>query len=354
MLRFFAIFFVVLGHSKILLPESAQYWVDNLILDGVSIFFVLSGFLIGGILLKSVERKPTSWNLLVHFWSRRWLRTLPAYFLVLSFLLLYTVLAKPNSLPEDPWKYYLFIQNMFTDQPAFFSESWSLSIEEWFYLTIPFLYFGGLILLPIRNKSVFWIVLLSFVLTSVLVLRHYLYGQLLPPTEKTIDLGILRQIFSRLDAILVGVVAATIAFYRPNLWQKMDISWLLTGLLALYFLKFFNRSNTSYYFAVWLPLIKAVCVGLMLPELSRWKKMPHSACSWITAISLVSYSMYLVNRTIIIDLVFKHGLHNNLTMKHQLTDHWWAEYILFWLLTFALSYLLYRLIEKPFMRLRKS
>lgn len=352
-LRFFAIFFVVIGHSKILLPESVQFWVDNFILDGVSIFFVLSGFLIGGILIKTIEQKPSTLQTLFHFWNRRWLRTLPAYILVLTFLVIYTYSLKPTRLPVDVWKYYLFIQNVFAEQPAFFSESWSLSIEEWFYLTVPFILFLGLYFFPKMNKKIYFFYLLCIILIGVICLRHHLYFKLNPLTEKSIDLGITRQVFSRLDAILIGVFAAYLMYYFPKIWEKIDISWLLTGLFALYFLKFFNRSNTSYYFAVLLPFIKAICVGMMLPVMQRWKQIPHRFWTWITAISLISYSMYLVNRTIVIDILFKFALHDNLKSKHELTQTWFLEYILFWVVTCVLSYLLYRFVEKPFMRLRK-
>ncbi|MDG1661044.1 MAG: hypothetical protein P8H40_06680 [Winogradskyella sp.] len=52
---------------------------------GVDIFFVLSGFLIGGILLRKLEAGQTSFSDLVRFWKRRWLRTFPNYFVVLIF-----------------------------------------------------------------------------------------------------------------------------------------------------------------------------------------------------------------------------------------------------------------------------
>ena len=64
-LRALAILFVVIGHGGYLLPERARKLINLLIFDGVSIFFVLSGFLIGGIFIKLIQEKGL--NLKVNF-----------------------------------------------------------------------------------------------------------------------------------------------------------------------------------------------------------------------------------------------------------------------------------------------
>ena len=75
-LRFVAIFMVLLGHSMLFVPADIKPMFKQFLLDGVSIFFVLSGFLIGGILIKQLNReKPTFYGLL-DFWKRRWMRYL--------------------------------------------------------------------------------------------------------------------------------------------------------------------------------------------------------------------------------------------------------------------------------------
>jgi peptidoglycan/LPS O-acetylase OafA/YrhL len=90
LLRFIAILMVLLGHGKMVLPQHIKPIFDDFLLDGVAIFFVLSGFLIGGILIKQLEREQPTLGGLTHFWKRRWMRTLPAYLVVLVFLLVYT------------------------------------------------------------------------------------------------------------------------------------------------------------------------------------------------------------------------------------------------------------------------
>ena len=101
-LRAFAILFVVLDHSKHTLQnsnseiisgisQSYSWYIRYLVFDGVSIFFVLSGFLIGSILIKTFDRGDLSFKSLVNFWIKRWMRTLPNYLFIHS-LLAHTVI----------------------------------------------------------------------------------------------------------------------------------------------------------------------------------------------------------------------------------------------------------------------
>lgn len=85
-MRVAAIFFVTFGHAAALLPTRVSKCLAFVILDGVTIFFVLSGFLIGGIIIKTISNEGFSIRMLRNFWLRRWWRTLPNYFLVLVLL----------------------------------------------------------------------------------------------------------------------------------------------------------------------------------------------------------------------------------------------------------------------------
>ena len=85
-MRAAAILIVVDAHATIALKDyySGAFW-HHLLPDGVELFFVLSGFLIGGILIRSYEKNGGfDRDLLLNFWTRRWFRTLPAYYFVLD------------------------------------------------------------------------------------------------------------------------------------------------------------------------------------------------------------------------------------------------------------------------------
>jgi peptidoglycan/LPS O-acetylase OafA/YrhL len=106
---------------------------------GVELFFVLSGLLIGRLLIDILDRGPTPRAWLV-FMTRRWMRTLPLYFLWLFVLAAFW----PPHGPEGstlwrvlPW-FVTMTQNLAWGRvDSWFGVSWSLAVEEWFYLLFP-------------------------------------------------------------------------------------------------------------------------------------------------------------------------------------------------------------------------
>src|SRR3546814_20945662 len=95
-------------------------------------FFALSGFLIGRIIIADVLSDRSASGLW-RFWAKRWLRTLPAYFLTLFVLYRITGVS-----PSAAMAHATFIQNLLPHlRDAFFGVSWSLSVEEWFYFLTP-------------------------------------------------------------------------------------------------------------------------------------------------------------------------------------------------------------------------
>ena len=103
----------------------------NLTWTGVDLFFVLSGFLIGGILMDNREAT----NMFSVFYARRILRILPLYALTIA---LFQLFGPPASL----WPYLTFTQNMVWAAdghwgPTWTGVTWSLAVEEQFYLVLP-------------------------------------------------------------------------------------------------------------------------------------------------------------------------------------------------------------------------
>ena len=105
---------------------------------GVDLFFVLSGFLITGI-LRDTRDDPHHFR---NFYARRSLRIFPLYFLLLTLVLVILPLVKemPEALMKDRWLYWLYLGNVaLTDgwQLFLLDITWSLSLEEQFYLLWP-------------------------------------------------------------------------------------------------------------------------------------------------------------------------------------------------------------------------
>lgn len=146
-LRAMAITFVMLWHSTQLMTPRIRTVVEYVCFDGVAIFFVLSGFLIGTILIRTFSHQEAVIIPLGRFWINRWFRTLPAYYLVLLIYFLtryffYGTVSKTSVVP-----FLFFMQNLwYPFAEPLFGESWSLAVEEWFYFITPLL-IGSLIAL---------------------------------------------------------------------------------------------------------------------------------------------------------------------------------------------------------------
>ena len=150
-LRSAAILMVLSSHCLWIYPNASGILSQLFTLLGfwgVELFFVLSGFLIGKILIQLYLTGNFTMRSVSQFLKRRCLRTLPNYYFVLL-LNIAIALVLGNSI-SNSGLYFVFLQNFSTTMPAFFTESWSLSVEEVTYLLLPLcLYFTT----KSRNKS---------------------------------------------------------------------------------------------------------------------------------------------------------------------------------------------------------
>ena len=118
---------------------------------GVDLFFVLSGFLIARELFNE-NFSPSPLKTVAVFWVRRWTRIFPLYFFVLAFYLI----IKPwlgYPFPDKQIPYLFLVQNYFSMRD--FIQTWSLCVEEHFYLAFPLL----LAMRPVRQAPA-WVWLL--------------------------------------------------------------------------------------------------------------------------------------------------------------------------------------------------
>src|SRR5947207_2355587 len=136
LLRALAIIVVVIYHAALFgfkLPGR----VDRFGWIGVDLFFVLSGYLIGGQLLTPLARDQRI-NL-GRFFARRALRIMPAYFVVLAIYFLLPSWREYPDMAQPLWKFLLSIQNVALHGGTAFSHAWSLAVEDQFYLCLPFI-----------------------------------------------------------------------------------------------------------------------------------------------------------------------------------------------------------------------
>lgn len=191
--------------------------------DGVSIFFVLSGYLIGSIIIKSFEKEGIQKKTILKFWIMRWFRTLPNYY----FLSMVVFVLSGFHLG---WRNLFFLQNFYKHSYNAFVETWSLSVEEWFYLLTPILIF---IIANSITKKMVKILLITAMSMAVfsLSMRLFYYFYVMP-THTSIDFfAIHRLVITRLDGIAYGIFGAIIKHYYPFLWNRNKKKLFFIGLL---------------------------------------------------------------------------------------------------------------------------
>lgn len=348
-LRALAILFVLIHHTQTLIPKEKFEYIKPFLYDGVGIFFVLSGFLIGGILLKIMNNGKFTCTKLISFWKRRWLRTLPNYFLVLIILISLNLFFTERFDLVNVIPFLFFSQNLFYKHPSFFPEAWSLSVEEWFYLLVP----SVLFILGLFSKSSLKKNLISTLATIIITITLYRYFKFVN-LESSGDYGLLfdRQVFTRLDRLMFGFLGSYVHFYNNSFWHKFRNLSLVLGLLLLLIFKVVEISGiNTLYNSVFSFSITSITTLLFLPYLSNVKKGKGIIFKILTYISLTSYSIYLINFSIVkfwilnnIDFSFLSDINTYLSLITKL--------IVYWSLTFILSILLYKNFEIPTTNLR--
>ena len=351
-LRALAIFFVVAGHGGNLVENETYKYVNMFLFDGVGIFFVLSGFLIGRILISSVGENDFNWKFLCNFWARRWFRTLPNYFLILSIVVILNLLVVNDFRFNDVFSYYFFSQNIFSSHPSFFPEAWSLSIEEWFYISTPLviLVFTKIFKLPIKKS------ILVTVFTFIIGITYFRFHRFMSYSISDIDIWneMLRtQVVTRLDSLMFGVFGAYISINHFIFWQRHKILFLLLGISLFVFDKFYFLADNQYtlYECVFSFSIISLATFCLLPYLSSLKTGKGLVFRNITVFSMISYSMYLVNYTLVLEWII---IKINWDSLNAFNGYFAliVKYLLFWILTVFISIFLYKYFEKPVLKFR--
>ena len=357
LMRAVAIMLVVFSHIYWIIPNSQGVIIDLMGIAGVlgvEVFFVLSGFLIGRIVYRLYVSEDFNFKSLSFFWVRRWFRTLPNYYLALL-LNIVVILFIGSRLPEGLWKYFVFVQNFASEMPSFFMESWSLSIEEFAYIIGPLLLYATLFIKTNLSKSKqFFLVTLFVILVFILTKWIYALNDDMRSMTKW-NSGLKAVLIYRIDAIYYGVLAAYISLIMPQLWKRVRRITFVFGCLLLLGLnigipmKFiFIESYPIFWNLFYLPL-NSIAIMLMLPFCSQWKNAPQLISVPITFISLISYAIYVLHYSIILQLL-KYKLPTENLPRFDI-----VVYIVVYIcLTVLCSYVLYRCFEKPITDLRDS
>lgn len=330
-LRAIAIITVLVGHVFYVLdiPHSGIF-LRCIFFDGVNIFFTLSGFLIGRILLKKLSQEKPSWRTLWSFWRDRWLRTLPAYFAVLILIVIAYSFSGTNWQTFTP--YFFFLQNLHTGQFDIFRESWSLTVEEWFYLTTPVMFFVGARLMPLK-KAVPIIIIAIFLLGNILriiQIERYNINDYYSYVYR-----ILMAIPTRIDAVMFGVLGAYLAYYDVPIWKNNIHPFFLVGVAGFFINHYYGIfGGFNAYVLYFHKQVESLFILMTIPYLSSIRKGTRITAKAITFISLISYSLYLTHTALF------------MLIKPILPDDIMLQVFIYFAWSISAAYALYITIEK--------
>lgn len=246
---------------------------------GVDLFFALSGYLVGGAYFKAAavtDFKP------IAFWKIRWARTLPPYYAALFLFSVFDV-KKWLLVPWMKVGQLFFLQNYY-DIPPGFVVSWSLCIEEHFYLLLP-LFGGGLrsILARLPRTAFF-----TFVLVALpTVLRYYQ-----PKLGFSVgNYGDFKQTHLRYEGLLFGVA---LAYFKIRL-DPVLIVRARKALVPVGFFALFTSISTQSWIA---PLVSAIGAALLVAAAIPSVPMRGSRNPVTEWFAIRSYSIYLIHMAI--------------------------------------------------------
>jgi peptidoglycan/LPS O-acetylase OafA/YrhL len=328
--RGIAILLVILHNESSVLPSLhlqrllANGWM------GVDLFFVLSGMLITGILLDTKESSGYFRN----FYARRCLRIWPLYYSLIVFMFVIVPVLRPSEAhtvfdKSSPWwAYPLFLQNFLIRMPTNaagpLAVTWSLAIEEQFYLVWPWI---------VRYRSRAQVGRLAILVIGVSpALRLYLSVH---------DVNLYTNIFCRLDGLMAGALLALAL--RSDAWvADRFVRWASMVLVVSLSLAFATEAANARWIVF--SLSAAASASFVYLALFSQQAWLHWALTnrFLVYTGGISYGLYLLHK---IPFDLEKSVHFD---RHPLL----ALPILL-AACYGMAALSWNLLEKPFLKLKR-
>lgn len=347
-LRALAIIFVVLHHYVLFVSGASTFgWVGDIGWVGVDLFFALSGYLIGNQIFAAM-RSERGFSLR-KFYARRFLRTLPNFYVVLALYFLWPWFRDGLELPPL-WRFLTFTQNINLTPGTAFSHAWSLCIEEQFYVLLPAL---ALLLASVR-RSLRWAwvaVALAFVIG--MAVRATLWQELVDGNARA-SANYFKYIyystFCRFDELVAGVALALLKNYHPAAWTRLTARGNLAlalgaGVSALAFWLFLDNRQGFGITVLGFPLLALGFSLLIVAALGEGSLLRTTRVPGAGSLALWAYAIYLTHKQVCILAAeplrgLGYGPETPVAIGAMLA------------LSVLSGWVLYKVVETPFMALR--
>jgi len=342
---------------------------------GVDVFFVMSGFLISGILLRQYS-KEGHLNL-KNFYIRRYLRLTPAYYFMLT---VYWLLSATNS--DMIWANYLYVNNFIPYEKQAAAWTWSLAVEEQFYFIYPLILIAILKWCKSPGLVLVWLFFISIAVNTGILLNDDIIRTTPSSAIYTSDAFyhhfitvMYDNLHTRFGGLVVGcLVAYAMHFHQEKLTQvansKIGIALTFFGVALMVFFMVFPAFSPAYdayqtmhnLYYIFNHTLFAVGVGILIIAMLLQKHWLANGFKWFFSlpfwypIASLSYSLYLIHLVVMI-LVIPALVKLTMTMPAQYP--WSMGEVLLYgfivssVLSFAIATLMYLFIEKPVMNLRR-
>jgi len=297
---------------------------------GVDLFFVLSGLLITGILL---DTKDTE-GYLRNFYARRCLRIWPLYFSLLFFMFVVAPFVRPSVGAEifersSPWwSYLLFLQNFLvpnsTGAAGPLGVTWSLAIEEQFYLIWPF------IVCYLSSAHLTRIAVTVFCVSPALRLFLSFYS---------VDLY--SNVFCRLDGLMAGALIALMMRSRSFVPSKFVKPAWIAFFISLPIALLTDSDETRWVVFSWSAVASASLVYLSL----------YSEQGWLQRLMKNRFLMY--TGTISYGLYLLHKIPFDVAETIGLDRYPFVAAPLMLVACYVTAVMSWHLLEKPFLRFKR-
>lgn len=359
---------VILLHILLVTPGDLLFQCDGITWRTVYVgncmlecFFALSGFLIGGALLR-YERFDRA--RMTNYAVDRATRILPAYYAVFFLLTAWDLLS--GDPPAIHYSYLLFAQ-CWLDNMYFIGVAWTLSIEAFSYLLLPVIIRACRARTPAGQNDH---ALLIGVCVAIILIESLLrFGVALSTPDIHMDDAVRKQVHLRLDALLYGLIVACLKRTRPALYRRLARPAVflaaVCGMLALVewqyadlFIRHLPGERHKPLHALLDFPLSGVLAASLIPfcESMRPGRLPRAAdrlSAFFQYVAKISYSLYLIH----LPLVFvAMRVYAALASHNAVLNHltFCGVVIVYLLACFLLADAMFARIERPAVRLRKK